>query len=150
MTCGFSGRSGCSNCQIMELATRLFRTTSPALVARQAQCVDLPTSRPNTAVQVSASGIMVVSFQSSVDRNAASCDTHITWPWLSSDGGSGSFLSVVGNSGARVGNTPRALYGAGAKGRPRAPDRQSSRTWFNRNPIPTVWEPTDQISWFLL
>ena len=36
-------------------------------------------------------------------------------------GGSGSFLSVVGNSGARVGNTPRALEGQGRKavhGRP--------------------------------
>lgn len=64
------------------LATRWLATTSPSLVTQQAQCAVLPTSRPNTAVQVSASGIMVISFQSSVDRNAASCDTHITWPWL--------------------------------------------------------------------
>ena len=46
----------------------------------------------------------------------------------------GSFLSVVRSSGARVGNTPRALEGAGAEGRPRAPDRQSLGTYVNRSP----------------
>ena len=106
---------------LSELATRLFRTTSPALVARQTQCVDLPTSRPNTAVQVSASGIMVVSFQSSVDRNAASCDTHITWPWRLRPAVS---YQSSGAASAPGGNTPRALYGAGADGHPEAPDRR--------------------------
>lgn len=37
----------------------------------------------------------------------------------------GSSLSVVWASGARAGNTPRALCGAGALGRARAPDRRS-------------------------
>lgn len=37
-----------------------------------------------TAMQPSAFLIMMQSFQSSVDRKAACCDTHITWPWQDS------------------------------------------------------------------
>ena len=44
------------------LPTGLFKVTSPSLVAQQAQCENLPTSMPRTAVHEDASGtIMVVS-----------------------------------------------------------------------------------------
>ena len=65
-----------------ELRTRLLSATSPSRVTSHAQCDDLPTSMPKTALGGDIADGMVVSFQSSVDRNAASRDTHITWPWL--------------------------------------------------------------------
>ena len=48
-------------------------------------------------------------------------DTHITWPWP--PGPAVSYQSS-GAASAPGGNTPRALYGAGADGHPEAPDRR--------------------------
>ncbi|NBI65171.1 hypothetical protein D3Z38_19625, partial [Clostridiales bacterium] len=77
---------------------------------------------------------MVVSFQSSVDRNAASRDTHITWPWRSLDGGARQFPISRQKRRRPRRQHPPGPRGAGAEGRPRAPDRQSLGTYVNRNP----------------
>lgn len=49
------------------------------------------------------------------------CDTHITWPWRLRPAVS---YQSSGAASAPGGNTPRALYGAGADGHPEAPDRR--------------------------
>ena len=77
------------------LGTGLLRDISPALLTRQAQWENFPTSSPSTAVHVSVSVFMVVSFQSSVYRRPLRAT-----PTLHGRGGSwseepGSFLSVV-------------------------------------------------------
>ena len=48
-------------------------------------------------------------------------DTHITWPWRLRPAVS---YQSSGAASAPGGNTPRALYGAGADGHPEAPDRR--------------------------
>ena len=49
------------------------------------------------------------------------CDTHITWPWRPRPAVS---YQSFGAASASGGNTPRALFGAGADGHPEAPDRR--------------------------
>lgn len=118
------------------LATGLLLSTSPRRVTWHAQWENFPTSSPMTAAQVAASVSMVVSFQSSVDRSAASRDTHITWPWRpwrSLVGGARQFPISRQKQRRPRRQHPPGPRGAGAKGRPRAPDRQSLGTYANRS-----------------
>ncbi len=115
-----------------ELRTRLLSAT---LLARDEAC---PVRRlADVDAQNDAGGDiadgMVVSFQSSVDRMLLPATP--TLPGRGSSWRKARQFSYqfVGNSGARVGNTPRALEGQGRQGRPRASDRQSLRTCVNHN-----------------
>ena len=116
------------------LATGLLPGTSPCLVAWHAQWENFPTSIPETAGQVAASVGMALSFRSSVDRSAASRDTRITWPWRSLDGGARQFPISRRKQRRPRRQHPPGPRGAGAEGRPRAPDRQSLGTYVNRSP----------------
>jgi hypothetical protein len=117
------------------LATGPLPSTSPLLLTWHAQWENFPTSSPMTALQVAASLSMVASFQSAIDRNAASRDTHITWPWRSLVGGARQFpISRRKQQRPRRQHPSPGPRGAGAEGRPRAPDRQSLGTYVNRNP----------------
>lgn len=108
--------------------------TSPGLVTGHAQRDDFPTPRPRTALQLTACLIMAVPFQSPVDRKAASCDAHITWPWRSWQRARQFPISRRKQRRPRRQHPPGPRR-AGARGRPRAPDRRSAGTHRNRNPV---------------
>ncbi len=101
------------------LATGSLARTSPSRVGRHAQCDDFPTSSPMT-ISGLFGGAMVVSSNRQIDRKP-SRDTHITWPWRPRPAVS---YQSFGAASASGGNTPPALFGAGADGHPEAPDRR--------------------------
>ena len=101
------------------LATGSLARTSPSRVARHAQCDDFPTSSPMT-ISGLLGGAMVVSSNWWVDWRPFLRRPH----YLAVALAPGSFLSVVRSGGRLRWQRPRALFGAGARGHPRTPDRR--------------------------
>ena len=102
------------------LGTGLLARSSPSRVTTHAQCADFPTSSPMTISGLSRwchGGIL----QSVRPIGSPPLDTHITWPWRPRPAVS---YQSFGAASASGGNTPRALFGAGADGHPEAPDRR--------------------------
>ena len=88
---------------------------------RRPSGTDFPTSSPMHGPPACEVAATVVSSKSVGRSEPPPRDTHITWPWRLRPAVS---YQSSGTATASGGNTPRALYGAGAEGHPEATDRR--------------------------